>query len=392
MKISSILSSLIAGLFLSACSTLPPTLGTMSEAYSKALEEHERNNIFINILRASHDLPMHFTTIQTLQGTGLLKSTSGLTGKLYGQLFDNAALNITLESSRGFSFSLAALDNEKFIKSFVSDISIENFNIFSTSDQIDNRLTYSLLVADIRINPGSTGQIQYKNLPNALDYQAFQSELKELLGAGLQTETATNQTPLGMPLTRAEAINFYSAKANAVDDSLKMVQVGPADDPKYQPTLTSKNSRFCLAAATAGDYTSASLGTSIECSGKRLKAQATKSARDQLALNLRSSRDVFRYLGQISEAQTRDQSPWSATLQSGAGTPSSSAEALLLVKKGPVPLGLKTIAAAEYFGTMYYVPLENSGNSAKVFEFLSLLLSISKVSGSIPASPGIILQ
>ena len=364
----------------------------MSEAYSKALEEHERNNIFINILRASHDLPMHFTTIQTLQGTGLLKATSGLTGKLSVNIFNNAALSTTLESSRGFSFSLAALDNEKFIKSFVSDISIEYFNIFSTSDQIDNKLTYSLLVADIRTNPGSTGQIQYKNLPNPRDYQAFQSELKELLGAGLQTETATNQTPLGLPLTRAEAISFYSAKANALDDSLKMVQVGPADDPKYQPTLTSKRSRFCLAAAMAGDYASASLGTLIDCNGRRQTAQSPKLAKDQLALNLRSSRDVFRYLGQIAVAQTRDQSPWSATLQSGAGMPDSGAEVMLLVKKGPVPLGLKTIAAVEYFGTMYYVPLENSGNSAKVFEFLSLLLSISKVSGSIPASPGIILQ
>jgi hypothetical protein len=50
------------------------------------------------------------------------------------------------------------------------------------------------------------------------------------------------------------------------------------------------------------------------------------------------------------------------------------------------------ISSVKYFGVDYTVPLEKNGYSSVVFDLMSLLVTLSKIPGSIPASPGILIQ
>jgi len=50
------------------------------------------------------------------------------------------------------------------------------------------------------------------------------------------------------------------------------------------------------------------------------------------------------------------------------------------------------ISSVKYFGNEYSVPLEQNGYSSVVFDLMSLLVTLSKIPGSIPASPGILIQ
>jgi len=62
------------------------------------------------------------------------------------------------------------------------------------------------------------------------------------------------------------------------------------------------------------------------------------------------------------------------------------------VNKGNVGFGERTIASVDYFGNAYSVPLTDNGYSAVVFDLLSLLVTMNKIPGSIPASPGILVK
>jgi hypothetical protein len=65
---------------------------------------------------------------------------------------------------------------------------------------------------------------------------------------------------------------------------------------------------------------------------------------------------------------------------------------ILLVQKG-YPLNMEQlIATTSYQGTSYHVPLSQSGYSARVFDLLSVMGTMNKIPGSIPASPGVLIR
>jgi hypothetical protein len=65
---------------------------------------------------------------------------------------------------------------------------------------------------------------------------------------------------------------------------------------------------------------------------------------------------------------------------------------LLIVNKGSSIGSGSVISSVKYFGVDYTVPLEKNGYSSVVFDLMSLLVTLSKIPGSIPASPGILIQ
>lgn len=393
--------AIFAAAMASGCGSFSPSVGSLAEAYSKAIDQHQRDDLLLNILRASNDLPLNFTVIPTLIGRGSLQNTLSVGGVAL-RAAGNPVVADGLVSSRGFDFTLASLDNDKFMRSFMADLSLDRFNVFASSNEIAAQLTFSLLLSDIRIHSSAAGEQRFDNAVDDAAFGRFQSQLAGLLDAGLRTELRDESVPFGPVMNKAEAIAVLEKSLGAISDDTRMRPVGRSDT-QYQLVRSNKSTRFCLEPRPAEHQTLARFGEDIRCKDKRQSAVTAVSgpgsllqaagSRDFLSLNVRASKEVFRYLGYIARMQTRANAPWLATLRAPQGQAGAVADqAILVVRRGVPAAGVKVIAAAEHFGEHFYIPLEDNGHSAKVIDFLSVLMAMHKVSGAIPASPGMLLN
>lgn len=377
-------------LVLAGCAATPIDMSDMADAYAQNIEEHERRVILLNILRAGHELPMGFTTIPTWTGSGNLRTSTGVGGQLFGQLLSNASLNASAEVGRSFNFSLSSLDNAQFTRAFLADLSMDHLHALASSSEHRPRLLYTLLLSDIRLNPDAETELHHANEAIPEDFERFQAQLSALLDAGLRTEVATLRSPVGPVLQREEAIAFLGRNANPSPDSLRIMNVGGGTG--YQIMSVRTAARFCLVPHRMTQFAQARLGRGIACAsstGGLPASDELPAGGDALSLDVRSGRDVFRYLGRMARRQMHGAGGWVATVPEAAGAP---AKPLLVIRTGRPPAGTQAIAATHYMGQDYHVPLEGSGHSAAVFDLLSVLLSTYKVPGSIPASPGILLN
>jgi hypothetical protein len=56
----------------------------MSQTYQREIEKFQNNNILLNVVRASKNMPLSFLDIPNVIGTGSFSETIGAAGYLYG--------------------------------------------------------------------------------------------------------------------------------------------------------------------------------------------------------------------------------------------------------------------------------------------------------------------
>lgn len=389
-----------------ACAPLSPAIGDMTRAYSESIEIHERNQILKNILRSGDDMSMSFQTVPTIVGTGLLEGNAGLSGMLAGSILDGASATVSLKSARGFNFTLASLDNEKFTSAFLRDIPLETINVFSSGD-FDRQLLLTLVLQSITLNPGRPGAERLLN--NAQDRDAFgrfQATVSHLVAAGLRTEVVQRLTPIGTDLSRDELLrHYYNAPLGQAPD-IRVMQLDNAQGtPTFRLVRVSRATRFCLSTTQYETLTGLKLPAALNCrpaglgglaSGSELIAGESLNPEAQgevLNFNIRSTRDVYRFVGLLAGVQEGSHA-WRPTIR--LSNPETGLVArdhpLIVVQKGPPPSGARVLAVAEHMGSTYHVPYDEAGLSRRVFEYLSLLLSTSMVKDAIPTSPGILVR
>lgn len=394
------LACLCVSLALSGCASIGPDVGDMTRAYAESVEKHERNQILKNLLRAGDGIPMSFTTVPTIVGTGQLESNVGVSGKLFGELFSNATSSPSLRSSRGFNFTLASLDNERFTTAFLRDLSLDTVQVFATGD-FHRQLLFTLVVDSISFNQGrSNEQLIENGTSTRARFDRFQSTLADLVASGLTTERITRSDPIGIDLTREELLadrRFFGTDL-ATDRSIRVERVSTPTGERYRVVRQSAGARFCLSPQEFERRSGLKLAPSLAC---RLFNDASLSAEtasggadhDALFIDMRSSREVYRFVGRLAISQVR-QGEWVPSInlpQRQAGIVAGSHPLIVLRKGSPAP-GERVLAVAEHMGSSYYVPFENAGFSARVFEYLALLLSISMVKDAIPAQPAILIR
>lgn len=380
------------------CASISPDIGDMTQAYSETVEKHERNQILKNLLRAGDSIPMSFTTVPTIIGSGTLEAGTGVTGQLYGNLFSNASNTTTLRGSRSFNFTLSSLDNERFISAFLGDISLDSFQLFSGSD-FHQQLFYTLLIDSVTINSEKDDRRVIENGTSTKKrFNAFQTFLEDLTYSGLRTEKITYANLVGIDLSRQEFLSNYFNTGLIYDKNIKVTKtITPAGD-RYQVIRLSNATRFCLSTKQFEKLNGIKLSPNLDCKASNEKVIDVNNSNndknyDSLEFDVRSAREVYRYVGRLVASQI-SQNEWipSIELKKRQAGILAGSHPLIVVKKGqPVP-GEKVLAVAEHMGSSYYVPLENSGFSSRVFEYLSLLLSTSMVKDAIPASPGILVR
>ena len=384
----------------SACSSVNPDIGDMTRAYSDAIERHEMNQILRNLLRAADGLPMRFQAMPTVIGTGSLEGSAGLSGRVLGGFLDGATGNPSLKSTRGFNFNLASLDNERFTSAFVGDLSIDTLNVFSSNNYL-RELLFTLAFQSISVRGDDGVDRKVDNEINSSEsFDRFQTALADFMSAGLRTESYFRLIPVGVDLTREELLSRYLGSRLTLEANVRTVRIDTPNGPMYRLVRRERAVRFCMSPDEYLQRTGVRLNRWLACRppGISLSSEAVRplqddDSRSSIHLNIRSPRDVYKYIGQAVKAQLGPAS-WvpSLRLDAGASGRPAGTYPLVVLRRGMPAEGEAVLAVAEYQGQTYYVPQADSGLSAQVFEALSLLLSSSMVKDAIPASPGILLR
>lgn len=401
--------------FLGGCaSTLTPDFGEMSSKYANSLERYQINMIFQNIVRSSENRPVSFLDMPTINGSGsigVVPSVSALfTG---GAIPYNANYNViqgalsyvtpsaALTLNNTFNFTQSSLDNAVFWKSYLNELPRETVKYFS-HNHIPKEVLLSLVVDEFEIfYPNGKSTVLINN-PLRPDHAQFQQYLYKLINEGFTAQLIDTSEKLGPPLTVEKVAPRFGDKAFVMfkESNISLKQVSDSQNPLYQPIQNSSKYKLCVSSDLYANYLPAKkYGERLFCEETSdealLKTSDTKKRQPTLIVRIRSTNNVFEYLGQVIKAQLAEKPylvtlpPTATTFNSQAGEPNE--YALLIVNKNkPAPNDFATIEGLA--GGVYSIPSANNGYSTLSIKLLSQLMSLQKIPGSIPASPSVLLK
>ena len=401
---------------LNGCTTpVTPDFTEMSANYASILEQYQLNSILINIIRASNERPLSFLDIPSINGSGNVSTSASLSGSLNGLIggvpggvtgINSISPSLSLSFGNSFNFSQSSLDNATFIRGFLSPIPVETARFF-ISDNLPKELVFSLVIASIEIKQPDGKVDKYINNPLLPEYPAFQAELYKLLSYGLTVDQVQRQEP-----------NFaqeqYRGGAYGRSNGERL-QARPFESPSfpmggyggyggygggmygaslYGQAQSQYQYKVCVDQNKFSDYVKQEFSSDIFCKSP-MTAATSKSKKAELILNVRSTNSVFEYLGHVVAAQNQP-NPYVVNLPPSITTSprkqgQTNQYALLVVNKNDSS-GNNFASVKNLDGNVYSIPSEGNGYSPMVIKIISQLLSLNKIPGSIPTSPGILLR
>lgn len=399
---------------LSGCSSVTPDFADMSQTYQTVLEKYQNNNLLLNIIRSSRNMPMSFLEIPSVVGTGNISETAGLGAFLYGVSPGNAggifaaAANsssnyynpsVSLSLGRSFNFTQSSLENSQFQKGFISNITPETMNAF-TKDHIPSELLYTMVIDRFEVTSSDGKKLIAYNNPNSATYDDFQKQLRGLIDAGLTTEIVAVSKPIGPPLSTKEIsnpllVNYLTSKDKTL---VNLQELNINGIKSYQFNELASVARFCFDTDSYKKVIMEKFGPNMLCGNFNLKNDSRKSnsadiKNASIKIQLRSTRDVFDFLGQVAKIQL--ETPGKYILVRGRrqmqnGRFESFGEYPMIVIEGNSKE--KPIAIINYDGSTYSIPDRKDTYSSLTFNLLSQFFNLTKVPGSVPPSPAVLIK
>lgn len=405
-------SALLSAALLSGCSTMSVDFSDWAGVYSKAVEKAQNENLLMNMVRAAHQQPLYFTTIPVVSGSGSVSAGASLnagygpaanyTPRLFNWLTNPAAsqvspgLNLGVQS--GFNFNMASLDNAEFLTGLLTPISPSAMH-FYTSQRIPRELLFHLFIERVDL-VGKTQTDSFVNDPTQKNYSKFIETLNLLLELGITTESGAFAVPVGPPIT-AEALSRGGVPAliQGATSGLQFAPVSGATGMEYQLQKWQSAVTFCFKRSPSNEKL---LGASAFCNdpGKTRPASANQNqtftfqyADKSLAIVIRSTREIFNYLGSQIYMQIQEKSGTPLTLRSQEAKDLNYmklGDQLLVVKKNQTRSD--DLYRVEYRGDTYSVPAQGPGYTPLVFTILSQVVTLSKAVNLIPASAPVLVR
>lgn len=207
MKIRALVTIGILGLN-SGCTSINWTsFSDMSSAYREVVERYSNDNILLNVVRSSKNMPLSFLDIPSVIGTGSVLSTAGVTSYQAGVPSSSlpptsTTANVGLAVNNGFTFTQASLDNAQFMQSFLKEIPLSVLGLKGTERLLPRAVSYTLLIESIELRSDNSLVHRFNNDPLDPNYQEFQNLLYLLIEVGLTAENKKIKTPLGPPIDK----------------------------------------------------------------------------------------------------------------------------------------------------------------------------------------------
>lgn len=399
----------------------------MSSAYRGVLEDYANDNVLLNIVRASQSMPISFLDVPSVVGSGSVTSTASfgatptsVNPSTLGGFFSAASPttytpNASLQVGSSFNFTQSSLDNSSFMTAFLTDVSIESLSSLMNNDVGPDSILYSLVVESIELRDSASGKPikKWENTPYAPDYPDFQKMLYRLIDSGLKTETVMQRVPLSAPMDS----QTYTSNLRALVEAYKQPGVmvfpvpGPNNQMQYQLFRMMPDTRMCLTKHPSETmfeslFTDAAFcdlggdGVDSRSTGKRsnTKTGVSQAGKQSLVIKLRSPRNIFYFMGAVASLQLGENPKTIRIKRSDLfvndtkiiDAPYDDTNSILLFKivKNSTPTG--AIATVNYKGASY--SLGDEGASKSVLTILSELITMSKVPGSVPPSPSVLIK
>lgn len=425
---SLLLVSVAAVISLTGCAPTGSTsFRDMTSAYRSVLEDYANDNVLLNIIRSAKMMPLSFLDMPSVIGTGNVSVSAGVTGTVMSNApnsvpgFFSAAAGSSygpsagLTVNSGFNFTQSSLDNAQFMTAFLSDIRPEVVASLTNNQVGPKSILYSLVIDSIELRDKNNLVIFKKvNNPYLPDYEDFQLTMYTLIQAGLSTEVVPQKQIVSAPMT-AEALNrnVLAAVTAQNQPGSMVVPVKSGGTTLYQLVRMMPMTRMCLNRqmeqntlggmfADSAYCNSSSTGIIPNTSLPSATVDALKRAGVQkdsiLVIKLRSTRNVFDFLGTLVNLQNQDPPRHIKVVNSddfalkpdlrfdshAVGYP------LLIVDKGNTPG--KVLTSVRYQGDTYGVPADSQSYTRQVLALVSQLLTLNKVPGSIPSSPAVLIK
>ena len=392
---------------LSGCgATNSTTFRSMSAAYREVVESYSNDNTLINVVRASQKMPVSFLDIPSIMGTGNVSANASLTGTAnsLSTMSNTVTPTVGLTVSGGYTFTQSSLDNATFMKPFLS-----------ANQAAPKSVLYSLVIDSIDVVTDKKDVIaSFVNDPSKEDYLSFQRVLYVLVAAGLSVEPTfmkVPQSPVMDEATMRASMGMFTA---ALASGITVDEIATPGRPKrYQLVRLVPQFRMCLNRTDGQILFGDSLAASMYCTqtfkarapsrtatelGKLLADFGNQTYKDlSISIKLRSTRNVFDFLGQVVSMQNAEKPTIVKIFNPEAleAKPNSTVEDF-----PPVPLFIvhknqrlaNTLTALEYRGATYSIPDDSNSFSREVMVLLSQLLTLNKISGSIPPSPAVLVK
>jgi hypothetical protein len=260
-----LLFCLIAPLTLSACLS-PITLNRAVGAYDNAITSAASKQLLMNIARAHHRQPIHFTGVSNIAATfdfrfnaGATPALGGLAGPVLMPLFGGSvAENPTI--------SIVPIEGEEFTKRLLTPFHQNKFTLL-LRQRFDIDLLLRLMAQEVRIQH-SEHHVAYRNRPSdTAGYEMFRRAVLHL--SAIQDQDQLHAEPLtleqvwSIPAGSVTAEGFqalekeFSVLYNSVDNTftLRKQVPGPILMTNYDPNTLSTDERMRLS-REAGDWTS----------------------------------------------------------------------------------------------------------------------------------------
>ncbi len=422
-----VLSALLTG-----CSMTGSTsFQAMSASYREVLEEYANNNILINVIRASEQLPMSFLDMPNVIGSGSVNAGVGIATNImsanpaslsgfFGSTAANAGSyygsNAGFAVNNSFNFTQSSLDNQPFMQSFLSELTPAAINSLTNNGAGPKSVLYSLVIDSVQIRDGDNNVLEHwDNHPKSPNYAEFQRTLYRLIDSGLTTEVVPQIEVLSGPID----LDFVTQNIDKVNSlytipNVRLIPVkGQNKSRMYQFVRTTPVIRMCLVKNKSEAKLERQFTDSAFCKqhytnsdrphnlmGDLSKPEATHGDKHILAIQLRSPKTIYSFLGSIVSLQLQPNPKIikvknSDLFRANPGTIhdlNDDASSLPLFEVFKNNYSTQHIATVNYRGSTYSIPADLTSRSREVLVLLSEILTLSKVPGSIPASPAVLIN
>jgi hypothetical protein len=324
--------------------------------------------------------------------------------------------NVGLAVNSGFTFTQASLDNAQFMQSFLKEIPLSVLGMKGSERLLPRAVSYTLLIESVELRKDNHVVRRLNNDPMDPEYQEFQDLLYLLIESGLTVENVSTKVPVGPPLDKtvlSRSIDSWGAVTldNIAKGVFTLDKVPKSNGLQYQLMQNTTAQRVCVNKYRAEELLGKLLSEGAYCTdsphyprsdesyAKAIKAYETvhpNQSNMELVIAIRSPANVFDFLGSVINAQQAGNGHKPVLIQ-----PSKSVNDDYNQRyRAPHPLFKvyvnQTIpnpaAIVTYKDETYSISDKDDSYSKEVMEFMSTLVTISKIPGAIPASPAVVVR
>ena len=241
---------------LSGCLS-PVTLTRAVIAYDDAITEAHSKQLLLNIARAQHHQPIHFTGVSNIAATFDFRFTAGATPALTGDASRTILPVIGGSVAENPTISIAPIEGEEFTKRLLTPFHESKLTLLLRQG-IDIDLLLRLMAKELRVNHRD-GAIAYRNNPSdRIGYEMFRRVVLHLSAVqdhnSLYVEPLSIERSWTIPADSITAEGFkaleqdYQISYNGTDKTftLRKLVEGGALITNYDPNLLSQEERARL--------------------------------------------------------------------------------------------------------------------------------------------------